>query len=156
MNMNAEYERKLEAVVRHELDGLGELEAPPEIARRVMRIIAQRTALPWYWREWQTWPLVLRIGSLAGLVAAFACPCYETSQLESFATLTPAAREVTGWFSQANAAWNAVNALANATELAFRSLGPAVLIGSTVLLLFCYAACLGLGTIYLRLAYARR
>ena len=111
MNMNAEYERQLEAVVQDELDGLGELEAPPEIARRVMRVIAQRTALPWYRREWQTWPLVLRTGSLAGLAAAFACLCYETSQLASFATLTPAAREMIGWFSQANAAWNAVNAV---------------------------------------------
>ena len=154
--MNAEYEKQLEAVVRRELDALGELEAPPEIARRVMRIIEQRAALPWYRREWQTWPLALRIGSLAGLVAAFACLCFESSQLARFAILTPAAREVSGWFSLANASWNAVNVLTNAMGLAFRSLGPAVLIGSAVLLLFCYAACLGLGTIYWRLAYARR
>jgi hypothetical protein len=154
--MNAEYEKQLEAVVRRELDALGELAAPQEIARRVMRVIEQRAALPWYRREWQTWPLVLRAGSLAGLVAAFAGLCYETSQLASLARLTPAAREVSGWFSLADAAWNAVNVLANAVELAFRSLGPSVLIGSAVLLVFCYAACLGLGTIYWRLAYARR
>ena len=154
--MNAEYEKQLEAVIRHELDALAELEAPPEIARRVMGVIEQRAALPWYRREWQTWPLALRAGSLAGLVATFACLCFGTAQLARFATLTPAAREVSGWFSLANAAWNAVNVLTNAMGLAFRSLGPAVLIGSAVLLLFCYAACLGLGTIYWRLAYARR
>ena len=154
--MNAEYEKQLEAVVRRELGALGELEAPPEIARGVMRVIEQRAALPWYRREWQAGPLVLRAGSLAGLVAVFACLCFGTSQLGRFAALTPAAREVSGWFSLANAAWNAVNVLANAVELAFRSLGPTVLIGSAVMLLLCYATCLGLGTIYWRLAYARR
>ena len=154
--MNAEYEKQLEAGIRRELNALGELEAPPEIARRVMRIIEQRAAAPWYRREWQTWPLALQAGSLVGLLAAFVLLCYETSQLAHFATLTPAAHEVSGWFSLADAVWHAVNVLASALGLAFHSLSPAVLIGSAVMLLFCYATCLGLGTIYWRLAYARR
>jgi len=154
--MNAEYEKQLEAVVRRELDALGELEAPPEIARGVMRVIEQRAALPWYRCEWQTWPLVLQGTSLVGLLSAFVFLCFGSSQLARYATLTPVAREVSGWFSLADAAWNAVNVLANAVELAFRSLGPTVLIGSAAMLLLCYATCLGLGTIYWRLAYARR
>src|SRR5208282_359010 len=154
--MNAESEKQLEVRVRRELDALGELQAPPELMRRVMRVIERRAALPWYRREWHAWPPALQAGSLAGLLAAFAFLCYGTSHLARFAALTPAAREVSGWFSLAGAAWNAVNVLTNAVELAFRNLGPAVLIGSAVLLLFCYAACLGLGTIYWRLAYARR
>jgi hypothetical protein len=76
--------------------------------------------------------------------------------LAHFAALTPAAREVSGWFNLADAVWNAANALANALGLAFRSLGPAVLIGGAVMLLVSYAACVGLGTVYWRLAYARR
>jgi hypothetical protein len=154
--MNNEYEKQLEASVRRELNALGELEAPPEIARRVMRVIEQRAAAPWYRREWQAWPLVLQVGSLAGLLAGFAFLCFGTSQLAHSATLTPAAREVAGWFSVADAVWRAVNALANALELAFRSLGPTVIVVGAVTLLFCYATCLGLGTIYWRLAYARR
>jgi hypothetical protein len=154
--MNDEYEKQLEAAVRRELDALGELEAPPEIARRVMRVIEQRTAAPWYRREWQTWPLVLRGGSLVGLLAAFALLCFGSSLLLQLATLTTAAREVSGWFSLASAAWHAVIVLANALGLVFHSLNPAVVIGTAVMLLLCYAACLGLGTIYWRLAYARR
>src|ERR1019366_2289240 len=122
--MNPDYEKQLEAGVQRELDALGELEAPPGITRRVMRVIEHRAALPWYRREWQTWPLALRDGSLAGLVAAFAFLCFGSSQLARFATVTPAAREVSGWFSLADSAWNAVNVLANAVELTFRSLGP--------------------------------
>ncbi|HEX5400159.1 MAG TPA: hypothetical protein VFY06_14025 [Verrucomicrobiae bacterium] len=154
--MNADYEKQLESAVQHELNTLGELEAPPDIARRVMRVIEQRAAVPWYRRDWQTWPLALRTGSLAGLLAAFAFLCFEGSQLIRLAMGTPAAREVSGWFSLADAAWSAISALANALELAVRSVNPAVLIGVAVMLLFCYAACLGLGTIYWRLACARR
>jgi hypothetical protein len=154
--MNAEYEKQLEASVRRELNALGELEAPPEIARRVMRVIGQRAAAPWYRREWQAWPLALRGVSLVGLLAAFVCLCFGSWQLVHVAALTPAAREVSGWFSLVDAVWNATNALANALALAFRSLGPAVLIGSAVMLLTCYATCVGLGTVYWRLAYARR
>ncbi len=154
--MNAEYEKQLEAGIRRELDALGELEAPPEIARRVMRVIDQRAAAPWYRRAWQAWPLGLQAGSLAGLLAAFVLLCFGASKLAHFAALTPAAHQVSGWFNLANAAWRAVTALTNAVGLAFQSLSPAVIIVGTVLLLLCYAACLGLGTIYWRLAYARR
>ena len=154
--MNADYEKQLEAGVRRELDALGELEAPPEIVRRVMRVIEQRAAAPWYRQAWQAWPPGLQAGSLAGLFAAFVFLCLGASQLAHFATLTPAAHEVSGWFGLAGAAWHAVNVLTNAVGLAFQSLGPAVIIGGVALLLFCYATCLGLGTIYWRLAYARR
>ncbi len=154
--MNAEYEKQLEACIRRELNALGELAAPPEIAGCVMRLIEERAATPWYRREWQAWPSALRTGSLAGLLAAFAFLCLESSRLAYFAMLTPSAHEVAGWFSLADAFCGAGNALANALGLAFRSLGPVVIIGGAVLLLFCYATCLGLGTIYWRLAYARR
>jgi hypothetical protein len=154
--MNAEYEKQLEAGIRRELNALGELEAPPEIARRVMRVVGQRAAAPWYRREWQTWPLALRGGSLAGLLAAFTLICFGSWRLAHFAALTPAARQVSGWVSLADTVWNAANALANALGLAFRSLGPVVLTGGAVMLLVSYATCVGLGTVYWRLAHARR
>ncbi len=154
--MNAEYEKQLEAGVRRELNALGELEAPAEIARRVMRVIEQRAAKPWHQRAWQTWPLAFRAVSFAGLLAAFSFLCFGSWRLGHFASLTSAAREVCGWFSLADTVWSAVNALVTALVLAFRSLGPSVLLGSVVMLLICYAACVGLGTVYLRLAFARR
>jgi hypothetical protein len=154
--MSAEYEKQLEACIGRELNALGELQAPPGIAQRVMRVIERRAAAPWYRREWQAWPLALRVGSLAGLLATFAGLCFEGSQLARFAMLTPEAREVSGWLSLVNAGWSAINALVNALELAFRSLGPVAIAGIVGMLVFCYATCLGLGTIYWRLAYARR
>jgi len=150
--MNPEYEKQLEVAVGRELKSLGELEAPPEIARRVMRVIEQRAATPWYRRGWQAWPLALQCASLAGLLAAFALLCFGGSQLAHSAALTPAAREISGWCSLLDTIWNAANVLANALVLAFRNLGPAVIIGSAVMLLASYALCVGLGTVYWRLA----
>jgi len=154
--MSAEYEKELEARIQRELNALGELQAPPEITRRVMRVIEQRAVLPWYRREWQTWPLALQCGSLGGLLGAFAFLCFESSRLAYYAMLTPAAREVTGWFGLADAVCGAGNALTRALGIAFHNLGPAPLIGGAAMLLLCYLMCLGLGTIYWRLAYARR
>jgi hypothetical protein len=152
--MNVEYEKQLEAGIRRELKALGELEAPPEIAGRVMRLIEARAATPWHRREWQAWPVAVQAGSLAGLLAAFTFLCVESSRLAYFAVLTPGAREMAGWFRLADTCWGAGNALASALGLAFRSLGPGVIVSVSVLLLFCYAACLGLGTISWRLACA--
>jgi hypothetical protein len=151
--MNPDYDKQLETAISRELKALPELAAPTALASRVMAAIEQRARVPWYRRSWQTWPVALRGVSFVGLLAAFAILCFGSWRLAHFATLTPAAREVSGWFSLVNAVWNAANILANALGLAFRSLGPAVAIGSAVMLLISYTACVGLGTVYWRLAF---
>ena len=151
--MNPDYDKQLEAAISRELKALPELSAPSALAGRVMAAIGQRARVPWYRRSWQAWPVALQAASLVMLLAAFAILCFGSWRLAHFATLTPVAREVSGWFSLVNAVWNAANTLANALGLAFRSLGPAVAIGSAVMLLISYAMCVGLGTVYWRLAF---
>jgi hypothetical protein len=46
--------------------------------------------------------------------------------------------------------------LVNALALVVRSLGPLVLFGIMAALLLGYFACVGFGTLYVRLAFARR
>ena len=154
--MNENENSRLEAAVDRELKALPNLRAPRRLLPRVMVVLEQRAVLPWYRREWQTWPLALQCGSLGGLLGAFAFLCFESSRLAYYAMLTPAAREVTGWFGLADAVCGAGNALTRALGIAFHNLGPAPLIGGAAMLLLCYLMCLGLGTIYWRLAYARR
>ena len=151
--MNPDYDKQLEAAISRELKALPELAAPGALANRVMAAIGQRARVTWYRRSWQTWPLALQGVLLVGLLAAFALLCFGGWQLAHFTMLTPAAREVSGWFSLVNAVWNAANTLATALGLAFRSLGPAVITGIAVMLLASYAACVGLGTVYWRLAF---
>jgi hypothetical protein len=152
--MNADYEKQLEASIRRELNSLGELEAPPDMAVRVMRVITRRDATPWYRCAWQTWPLAFRVVSFAGLTTAFGFLCFVSWWLVQFVAPTPPARQIFAWFNLADVAWKAVKTLVDAMGLAFWSLGPAVIIGAVLLLLVCYSACVGLGTIYFRLALA--
>jgi len=152
--MNPDYEKQLEAAVRRELKSLDELEAPPQIARRVLGAIERRAATPWFRREWQAWPPALQAVSLFCLLTLFAALCFGGSTLVHFAAVSPVAREITGWFNLFGAVWNAAAVLANALGLAFRSLGPAAVIGAVVLVAACYISCMGLGTVYWRLAWA--
>ncbi|MDE3068800.1 MAG: hypothetical protein KGJ60_14800 [Verrucomicrobiota bacterium] len=152
--MNAEYEKQLESCVGRELKALGEWEAPPDLARRVMRAIERRAATPWYRREWLAWPMTCRAASLVGLMVAFGLLSLGSARLAHLATLTPLAQHVSRWLSLTDAVWKAAEALATALGLALRSLGPAVILGGAVLMVACYAACLGLGTLCLRLAFA--
>jgi uncharacterized membrane protein len=152
--MNIEYEKRLEAGIQRELKALDELQAPPEIAARVMCVIEQRAKAPWYQRAWQTWPPAIRAVSLTGLLVLFSVLCFGLWRLVHVATISPAAREVSGWLGLADAIWSAATTLMTALVLALRSLSPAMLIGGMAMLLLCYAVCVALGSIYLRLAIA--
>jgi hypothetical protein len=154
--MNSDYEKQLEASVRRELSGLEELQAPPGLADRVMRAIEQRAAAPWYRRAWQTWPVPLQTASALVLVAAFTFLCFvawQFTQTPEFASVT---RVLGGWLDSLGLVWRMLNLLANLVVLAFKSLGPVCIAGLAMVALAAYAACVGLGTVYVRLAFVRR
>jgi hypothetical protein len=154
--MNAEYEKQLEASIRRELNTLGELEAPPEIARRVMRIIEQRVVAPWYCRSWQTWPVALQAASFAVLLALFGGLCLGSWELSQAKTTTLALHRAGEWLSGLNLIGNTFNVLVNAALLVVKKLGTGVIIAGLVIMGLGYAMCVGLGTVYFRLAFAKR
>lgn len=154
--MNLEYEKQLAASVQRELSALGELQAPGNLAARVMGTIAQRAAVPWYRRDWQTWPKVWRAVSLAGLLIMVGGLGYGTFELVQVASGSAAGQQVSGWVAALGALWNSAGVLVGAFTVALKQLGLAVIIGLGLLLALAYAACFGLGTVYVRLALARR
>jgi len=154
--MNAEYDKNLEAQIDRELKLLPALTAPPALAPSVMAVIAANAAVPRYRRAWPTWPLALQVVSMFVLLAVFAGVCLGSWQLVHAPAVVSAASEVGGWLSSLNAVWKAAGVLVNAGVLAFKSLGAWVMVGCLIALLFGYATCVGLGTIYVRLAFARR
>jgi len=154
--MNTDHDKQLEAQIDRELKALPLLPAPPTLAPRVMAAIAVRTAAPWYRRSWPTWPLALQAASMVVLLAAFAGICVGSWQFLHTPVVLSAASEVSGWISSLSAVWKAAAALVHAVVLGIKSLGVWVLAGCLVAVLFGYAACVGLGTIYFRLAFARR
>jgi hypothetical protein len=154
--MNEDKNSQLEAVVDRELKALPNLRAPKTLLPRVMAMIEQRAGVPWYRRAWQTWPLPLQAVSMLVLLTAFTGLCFGSWQLVHVPAVASATSEANGWFRMLTTTLSTLGVLANALALAVRSLGPLVLFGILMALLLCYAVCVGFGTLYVRLAFARR
>ncbi len=134
--MSLEYEKRLESEIDKELRALPELIAPHSLFLRVMAAIESRLNLPWYRQSWQGWPLALRAVSLVILLALFGGLCFATWKF--------------------SAILHAVSVVLGSLVLAVKQLSTAVIICCLVALGFGYAMCVGLGTVYLRLALSRR
>jgi hypothetical protein len=154
MNENRNFQ--LEAAVDRELKALPRLRAPQALLPRVMAVIEQRAGSPWYRRAWQTWSLPLQAVSMLVLMVAFAGLCLGSWQLVHAPAVASATSEASGCFRMLSTILSTLGVLANALALAVRSLGPLVLFGIMMALLLGYAVCVGFGTLYVRLAFARR
>ena len=154
--MNLHEEKRLEVAIDRELKALPNLRAPGTLASRVMSAIENGAVLPWYRRAWQTWPVTLRAASLVALLAMFGGLCFAGWELSQAASLVSATQKVGGWFAGLNFAWSAISAVGNALVLVIKSLGTGFIIACTVTALLAYAVSLALGTVFVRLAWARR
>ena len=154
--MNPNYEKQLEAEIDRALKGLPELAAPRTLAPRVMRAIEQRAQAPWYRQSWQMWPAAVRAAALVLLLALFGAICFAGWELRQTGIVVAATRQVGGWLSGVSTVWNTVSALLGAVVLVVKKLGIAFTVGCLAALALAYAMCFGLGTVYVRLALARR
>ena len=154
--MNENKNSRLEAAVDCELKALPILRAPKTLLPRVMAVIEQRAGVPWYRRAWQTWPLPLQAVSMLVLMVSFAGLCLGSWQLVHASAVASATSEASGCFRMLSTILSTLGVLVNAIVLAVRSLGPLVLFGILVAVLLGYAVCVGFGTLYVRLAFARR
>ena len=154
--MNPDYDKQLEAAISRELKALPELSAPTALASRVMAVIGQRARVPWYRRSWQTWPAALQAASLAVLLALFGGLCLGGWQLSQTGTATLALHRAGEWFSGLGVIGNTFNVLVNAAVLVVKKLGTGFIVACLVTVGTGYAMCIGVGTVYYRLAFAKR
>jgi len=154
--MHSDYEKQLEAAVRHELNTLGELSAPPGLGARVLRAIEQRATAPWYRRAWPTWPRPLQVASATVWLVAFVGLCFGAGHFTQMPAFAAASDAVGGALDCLGLFWRTLSLLANSIGLAFTSLGPVVMTCVAITLAAAYAVCVGLGTVYVRLAFVRR
>jgi hypothetical protein len=154
--MNPEYQKRLEAEIDRQLKALPELVAPRSLAPRVMALLARRASLPWYRQSWPVWPVPVRVFALVISLALFGVLCYagwEFSQLPAFAVISG---KLGGVFSVVSSIWNTFGVLLAAMLLAFKHLGNWFIFGSLAAVALAYAMCVGLGSVYLKVAFARR
>jgi hypothetical protein len=154
--MNSDYDKQLEAAISRELKALPELAAPGALANRVMAAIGQRARVPWYRRSWQMWPVVLQAASLITLLALFGGLCLASWKLSQAETTTFALHRVGEWFSGLSMIGNTFNVLVSAAVLVVKKLGTGFIVTCLIVAGIGYAMCVGLGTVYFRLAFAKR
>lgn len=150
--MNPDYEKKLEAQVDRALRGLPDLAAPPSLASRVMRQIQASRRTPWYQRSWQTWPRTLQTLSFAILFAGFAALCVLAWELPHSSLFMSGTHQVGAWFSWLGTLWNALTVLVGGVGLVLKHLSLGILAAGLFSLALGYLLCIGLGTVYFRLA----
>ena len=153
--MNQDYEKQLELEIDRQLKQLPELKAPKTILERVMRTLEQRANLPWYHRSWAAWPLGLQAASLLSLLALFGGLCYAAGMLPHTPEYAAATHEANGLLSIFTMVWNTLSVVLGALVLALKRLGTVFMIGCLASLALGYAMCVGLGTVYLRIGFAR-
>ena len=154
--MNPQYERELEAEIARELKGLPQLPAPHTLVSRVMLAIEGRANVAWYRLPWQMWPVALRLGSLVILLALFGGLCFAAGRLTQGEAFVGAAHNLGQWLAGISALGNAVGVLLDAAALAVKQLGTGFIVAALLAVAAGYAMCLGLGTVCVRLALARR
>jgi hypothetical protein len=154
--MSLEYEKNLEVEIDRELYSLPEVPAPATLISRVMASIELRKALPWFRRAWHTWPSSLQRAFLVAMLALFAGICFGAWEGTHTATFGLAVHTIGGWFSCFEAIWTTLNALAAAGVALIKQVNSAVLIGFLCAAGLGYAVFLALGTMYVRLAFAKR
>ena len=87
---------------------------------------------------------------------AWGSLCYGSWQFIQSPAVTSATHAVGGWLGPLGVIWKAGTVLVSAAGHAVQSLSPATLVCGATMLILSYAMCVGLGTIYVRLAFARR
>ena len=153
--MNLEYEKQLEADIDRELKALPSLPAPLTLASRVMAAIEKRSALPWFRHPWFAWPIALRLASLMTLLALFGGLTFGAwAVFHSGSGVLP--EKFGGGLSAVGALWEVAWVLLDAVARVVKQLGPLFLIAYVAILTFGSATCLGLGTLGMRVALARR
>ena len=154
--MNPDYEKRLELEIDRELKRLPEVAAPPTLGSRVFRALEARASLPWCRQSWQMWPLALQTASMGIMLALFAGLCFGGWELSHAQSVAAGAHKLGGWLAEASALWNSLNAVLGALVLVAKHLGTGFIIGCLVAVSFGYALCMGIGTVYVRLAVASR
>jgi hypothetical protein len=154
--MSLEYENKLEFEMDGELKGLPEIAAPATLVSRVMAAIELRKALPWFRRAWHTWPGSLQGLFLVTMVALFGGTCFGVWEATHTATFALAVHKVGGWCSGLSAIYTALNALAGVVVALIKQVNSTVAMALLCAAGLGYALFLALGTMYVRVAFAKR
>src|ERR1043166_1660435 len=154
--MNHEYEKTLESRIDRELKSLPDIPAPSTLVFRVLAAIARPVAIVWYRLPWVMWPIALRAASLALLLGLFGGLCFAAWEVRQSTASSAAVQSVASQASVAKALFYAIGVVFETGALAVKQLGTGFFIAAFTIIGLGYFVCIGAGTLYVRLALARR
>jgi hypothetical protein len=153
--MNKNSENKLEELIDRELRQLPLVPAPDTLIGCVLRAIEASARRPWYAQAWQCWPGPLRVLSFITLTLLFCGLCFAGWKLAHAEAVLAVSHRVSGWLSAAATVWNAMGVVLGALAGLVQKLGTGFVVALLVAVVTAYAMCVGLGTFYVRLTFAR-
>jgi hypothetical protein len=156
LKMKPENQNDLESQVERLLKRLPDVPAPRTLMPRVMGVVRARAALPWYRQSWQAWPMPLQVATIVVLVASFGGFFFATWELSRAAGYAAVRQEIGGMFSGVAVIGNVLGVLIGALRLVIEKLGTAFIFGCLAAAALAYSIFIGLGTVYVRLAFSRR
>ena len=154
--MNPDYNQRLEQSIHRELRELPDLIAPATITNRVMSALARQESAVWWRRSWETWPVAIRAAAFVLLAAIFVGLCFGSRELWDTTAVLAARHQIANLFEGLSALWGTVLVLGRAVVLVVEKLGTGFMVACLTLAAFSYLACVGLGTMAVRLASSHR
>jgi hypothetical protein len=156
LKMKPDTQNELECQVDRVLKRLPEISAPRTLMPRVLAAVRARAALPWYRQSWQAWPMPLQVATIFVLVASFGGFFFATWELSRAAGYAAVRQEIGAMFSGLAVIGNVLGVLITALRLVVEKLGTAFIFGCLAAGALAYSVFIGLGTVYLRLAFSQR
>jgi hypothetical protein len=156
LKMKPDPEYELERQVDRVLKRLPEIPAPRTLMPRVLAMVRTRAGLPWYRQSWQAWPMPLQVATIFVLLLSFGGFCFAAWGLSRAAGYAAVRQEIGEMFSGLAVVGNVLGVLFTAIRLAVEKLGTAFIIGCFAAAALAYSVFIGLGTVYVRLAFSQR
>jgi len=156
LKMRPDNQHELECQVDRVLKRLPEVSAPRTLLPRVLALVRARAAMPWYRQSWQAWPMPLQVATIFVLVASFGGFFFAAWELSRAAGYAAVRQEIGEMLSGVAVVGNVLGVLINAIRLVIERLGTAFIIGCLAAAALAYSIFIGLGTVYVRLAFSQR
>jgi hypothetical protein len=150
--MKDDLEKELETEIGRALRGLPDLAAPPGLLTQTMRALEKPA--PRRVQPWTTWPVSARIAFFVLALAAMAAGVVGLRAVEP-GLLAAASRFLAPAVAGVACFWSVLSALTGAVALAAEHLGKGFMLACLVLAAGACATCVGLGTVFVRLAWPR-
>jgi|SRR5262245_1840373 len=150
--MQPEFDPKLEAIIDQELRKLPEVPAPRSLAPRVMAAIRARASKPWWQQSWWNWPLAAQVTFL--VIALAIAGAFTQSGLIVDDSVRSYSQQVTEQANIVSTFLNNFQPLLNAVAVLWQKAQPLWLY-AFALAIALYLACVGVGTIFVRVALRR-